>query len=744
MIKSKKSQFLFYIYVYCIKIIHLILIILITSPSYAAIELDVSPEGSLSSLWAARDKVRQLRDKGEKGDITVWIHDGIYNLNETLIFNTKDSAPEGAYTYYRALKNTHPVISGGRVIDNWEKITNYPSNLPEAAQGKVWIAMVPWAKNGHKFHCLFNGKKILTRAKSRRFNIAGPRGRYTDKIIFRQEFTYKDGIKNWPNLNDIELFISPYKKWLVNYLPLSEVNEQTKKARLTVPATYSMRGRYIVANCIEYLDRAGEWVLDSYQGILYYWPVSGKPGKNIIATFLDEIIRIEGKNDSTLEGKNDLPVRGLVFQGLIFSYADRQQWEPDDIGIQHDWNMWDKENGMIRFRGAKECGIDHCTFQDSGSDGIRLDLYCQNITIRNSFFTNIGGTGILLAGYGPGLKDVNHHNIIIDNELTDVGTFFWHSPGIFVWQSGHNRIAHNHIYNQGYSGLIISGVRRRFFDRLHDEMAKAQFRQWNFPEGTREHIPTIRWDEIKLSDTINWEAYEPYMHARKNVIEYNEIHDCMKRLHDGNAIYLSAHGDGNIVRRNVTYNHPKSSMIRTDDDSHGVTVEENFFFGTIVMDGMKMKGLNTIRNNIFINSVTLTGRIGNTADPNSLITHNIYYHTVSKLSQGFHKGLKMLNNNINYNLYFHKEQGQAKKFLTIQQQMAPGMDSRSIVADPMFMDIENGDFSLKKNSPALKLGIKSIPRKEFAKIGCKQNRFINRMIASKDKWLNPKNLKPQK
>lgn len=64
------------------------------------------------------------------------------------------------------------------------------------------------------------------------------------------------------------------------------------------------------------------------------------------------------------------------------------------------------------------------------------------------------------------------------------------------------------------------------------------------------------------------------------MIEFNEVHDCLKRLHDGNCIYLSGNGAGNIVRHNVTYNHPEGSMIRTDDDSHGATVQGNLMFGT--------------------------------------------------------------------------------------------------------------------------------------------------------------------
>ena len=49
---------------------------------------------------------------------------------------------------------------------------------------------------------------------------------------------------------------------------------------------------------------------------------------------------------------------------------------------------------------------------------------------------------------------------------------------------------------------------------------------------------------------------------------------------------------------------------------------------------------------------------------------------------------------------------------------ALGMDRHSQVADPLFVDIENGDFRLKPESPALKLGFQQIP---FQQIGPQQN-----------------------
>ena len=65
-----------------------------------------------------------------------------------------------------------------------------------------------------------------------------------------------------------------------------------------------------------------------------------------------------------------------------------------------------------------------------------------------------------------------------------------------------------------------------------------------------------------------------------------------------------------------------------------------------------------------------------------------------------------------YNVYFH-EGGEPVTFLsgkkyTFEQWKARGMDQHSVIADPLFVDPAGGDFSLKPDSPALKLGFKPI------------------------------------
>jgi len=82
-------------------------------------------------------------------------------------------------------------------------------------------------------------------------------------------------------------------------------------------------------------------------------------------------------------------VRNLVFKDLVFQYANRDTWEKEDIGLQHDWELYNKSNAVFRMVGVENCMIDGCRFTKCGNTAVRLDLYCQNNRIINNEISNM-------------------------------------------------------------------------------------------------------------------------------------------------------------------------------------------------------------------------------------------------------------------------------------------------------------------------------------------------------------------
>ena len=178
-----------------------------------------------------------------------------------------------------------PVISAGHPAGDWHKADACPEGLPEAAKGKLWVADIPEGMD--LFYTLFDGERLLPRARSEGFNSTRKMGE--DIGIFAPEEEKKlvyfpDGmLKNWKNLGDVEIFTYPTVGWTVNYLALEYVDEKNLVAGTSIPATYPVRflkGRtpiqlpygIWVDNVPESLDSPGEWMVTTRERKIWYWP----------------------------------------------------------------------------------------------------------------------------------------------------------------------------------------------------------------------------------------------------------------------------------------------------------------------------------------------------------------------------------------------------------------------------------------------------------------------------------------
>ncbi len=696
------------------------------------VEFHISPSGSddnsgtieypLASIHKARDMIRALDLRDRRSDIIVYLRGGTYTLKETLVLGTEDSAPEGFSVTYKAYKDEIPILSSARKIKGWNRTEATTDGLPTAARGKVWVVELPEIKEGKWFfRTLYDGDKLISRAKSEPFS---PTNDLPESILkhryrpdLRSVLHFPEGaICNWSNLEDIEIFAKR------DFLGIAEVDEKNNIAALRNFATYSLGyydGQkfkpYWVENTIEGLDEPGEWVLNSNEGKLYYWPENDNPGDNMQAPFLDELIRVEGKNVESVSG--DVPVTGIHFEGISFSFTKRDVRTIDDGFIQHGWEAVDKDNGAIRFRSAKDCSIKSCKIFNTGAIGIRLDLFAQNIEISGNQLYNIGSYGIFLCGYGPGIKDVNKNNLIINNEIHDLSRLR-RGSGILLWQSGLNQIKNNLIYNNVSHAITISGVRPRYFGIYDGHKWKDEYEDFKKLMDLQENMNSIRWDEV--GEPQDYRDVWKFSHSRNNIVQDNEIHDVMLISGDGNAIYLSGGGLGNIIDRNLIYRF-NAWAIRTDDDQDGVTMTQNIIVGK----SFKLKHtLNKIENNIMIN-----GGTGNlvimTNSPDCSIKSNVfidsdYFFSKNNFSPNYLDETKRIE--INNNLFFEYGDSEFEQLFTEMKEM--GYDKDGIYANPLFVDYMNGDLNLKDNSPLHSLGFVAI---DTDKIGLYDNPAFPRL-----------------
>ena len=680
------------------------------SMSFARVAFYVAPDGKddnagsekapFATIVKARDTIRGLDEKRRARDIAVVLRGGTYVLDETVVLGLQDGGQAGRTVSYEAYPGETPVISSGRKVTGWALLKDPPACLPAAAKGKVWVADAP--KEWGYFTSLFDGDERLVRAHGPVFHGEAPEYvradsqnvfHAKDRPLLRRMPFPEGAIEDWPNLSDIEVFFDPVP-WCLNIIPIEAVDTKNRIATLryeanSPPFAKSHHGAW-VENVIDFLDKPGRWVLNTQEGKLYYWPESGRPSENIVAPFLRELIRVEGKIN--YDGPEDVPVKNVAFKGLTFKHARRSQWHEKrkGWGIQHDWDTFDYANAMLRFRGAEDCTVTECHFASSGGSGMRLDLHCQNIRIANNLFGYLGHMGVLLAGLRPGTKYVNKNNVIHNNIIHHVGQLIWHGHGIFLWQSGENEITHNWIHEVPRKAVGVAGVRCQILIKP----------DCDFDEASK----TIRWAEIDkalVREGDIQERYLPFLHARKNRIEHNKVTQALMQLGDGASINISGAGAGNVVRHNFAYD-VHSVAFRTDDWQRYTTTENNIAFNC--GQGFIHKDFNHIRNNIVVecgSAVRFRLFPKQQVKGGSEIVRNIIYSTdpefvpMTAMTQ-LQKDLK-----VDCNLYSFPAAD-----AVLKKQHGFGADENSAVGDPLFKDVKGGDFRLDPASPALKLGFK--------------------------------------
>ncbi len=679
----------------------------------AEIALYVSPAGNdswagdsmdkpFATIQKARDAIRAIKKKGPlTGPVTVYIRGGLYELSEPIVLTLEDSGTKNGPITYTAYKDEKPVISGGRKIDaSWKKY-----------KGEIMVCTIPEVKKGTwRFKQLFLNGKRQTRA---RIPNLGEGFYYTEtpgedeEDLGRDAMKYKEGhFKNWKNLTDIEVVI--YQNWNESRLIVSELYEDEKVVTFTGRIGRRIdRNRYYIDNVLEGLDQPGEWYLDRHTGELYYWPTGDLNDVEFRAPVLNELLRLEGEEDVEkqehlqygevelvlnellrFEGDaekqkqvqlrhGDLEKKGHVkyinIRGLTFcetSYI----LPPEGIPVIRDvGDIWFPST--ITLKGASDCVFENNTIRNTGTYG--LDITGEAIQVIDNTIYDTGSGGVVTRSYG------GQRNVIAYNHISDCGLVFYSGVGINI-DDGGGLIANNLIHDISHSGVY------------------ARHHSTDYGQG-----PERRNQKQGL------------------IIEYNEIYDVMNGMNDGAGVFVR---DDNIVIRNNLI-HDVSAVaggigspgwgIYLGCKTRNTLIENNVVYraqsGQMIWF---MNRNNTFYNNIFIDGPSYQIQYSNNSDAyhhNIRFLRNIISFSnpdASLYSFGYSSGRSMPSES-DYNLIFPAK-GQDLKINglpgveTFEDWRNLGYDTHSVVADPLFTDPENDDYSLKPNSPALKLGFKPI------------------------------------
>ena len=662
---------------------YLVVPVMILSAALAyAGEFYVAPGGSdanpgtkeqpLATLAGARDAVRQAKGK-ETTPVTVFLRGGTYCLAEPLLLGPQDSGTKACPITYASYPGEKALISGGKVITGWTK-----------ASDGLWTAQIPEVKQGTwYFHQLFANGQRLKRSRLPEegcYKIAAP----GDPPA--QAFTYNPGEidPKWHNLDDVEVVLLQF--WTEARLRIESIDEPTHMVRFTGATWRPMNwsNGWYVENVFEGLTQPGSWYLDRPSGVLYYRPLAGEDVESLefVAPFTEQWVRLEG------DYKTGKLVEYVTFRELSFQYSN---WDFEGkLGYSYPQSCIE-----YSARGLAQCevqapagiyarGAHHIRFEDNqiahtGAWGIHLAHGgCKDNVIIGNTMRDLGAGAIRVGGHLPtnDYAEESGRTRITDNRIDNCAQAYLGAPAIIVLQSSGNRVAHNEI------------------------------------TGSCQWAISVGW---------TW-SYTPPGNARDNIIEYNHCH----HIKDGTlgvALYFLGVQPGTVARYNLVHDITGKGLgngfgdgcgFGLDESSTGILVENNVVHH---VDGLPL-GFNfsTIGNIVQNNVFALAGRgmMDRSGDPGKLGQTGIFYRNIFYYSgdQGPLFAPKTWANYdiiLDCNLYYDAT-GKPPQFLDFdfEQWKGKGLDRNSMVADPLFVDPDNGDFRLKPESPAFKLGFRPI------------------------------------
>lgn len=610
-------------------------------------------DGPFATITRARDAIRQLKKDGSfNQSVTVYLRGGTYFLKETVVFTPEDSGTEQWPIRYVNFGNETPILSGGQLIE-----TDWKTSGANQIQ-----AILPEVKNGDwYFYQLFIDGERWTRARTPNEGFHTMAGEM--RLEGPARFTFQDGDikKEWIEYGDVDVI--GLAKWAEIRMPIVDVDEANRTATLTKqvpPSNWQGENnpRYWIENAPEALDQPGEWRLERKTGTLTLNLKSPERPARVIAPRLPNLIRLEG------DPQAGQPIQYLSFEGLTFAHSRTSKLEDGygDVQAAHDIDA------VFMATGAEHCVVKQCRFTQLGNYAVEFNQGCKFNQIAGNEMSDLGAGGVKIGERARRTEAnlITRHNLVTDNRIHHIGIIYPAAVGVWVGQSDHNTIAHNHIHHTYYTGISVGWT-------------------WGYaPTG-----------------------------AHHNIIEFNHVHDIGQGiLSDMGGIYTLGTQPGTVIRNNIfhdIYSHTYGGWgIYPDEGSTRILIENNITYRTKSAGFHQHYGKeNTVRNNIF--ALAKEYQVMRTrAEEHVSFTfeRNIVYFEEGELLGSNWSGS---NYQFDYNLYWNPKTRNFKfADWTWDEWRAKGQDTHSKIADPQFVDPEHYDFGLKSGSPALDLGFQPI------------------------------------
>lgn len=636
-------------------------------------------DGPLATLQKARDAVRALKKSTglPEGGVTIWIGAGTHNLEQGLELTAEDSGAAGKPIVYRAAAEGRARVTGGKTVTGWRKVEDPAllARLASVARGNVVQADLK-----------SQGITDFGRFRSRGF------GRPT--VPAALELFFQDRpmtLSQWPNAGFEKIAGTP-----------DAARDEHGGTLGKLAAGFNYEG-----------DRPQRWADTSDIWIHGYWAYDWANSYERVAS-IDTQKRLI---------KTDPPHGNYGFRtGQRFCFLNILE-ELDEPG---EWYL-DRKTGVLYFWPPAPLGRGDVTVSLAEVPLIRMNS-ASHVQIHGLTFECGRADGIQING--------GSDNVVADCTIRHMG-----NGAVTVNGGTSHGVVNCVIYQMGDGGIALTGGDRKTLTPAHHYARSNHLH--HLARWSRCYAPAIAMTGVGIHASNNLIHDHPHcailFWGNEHLVELNEIHHVCLETGDVGAIYTGRDYTfrGNVIRHNFIHHTGGVGMgsmgIYMDDCVSGTQIYGNILWklhrAVFLGGGRDFK----VENNIFVDcapAVELDGR----GLSKAAVWHDMVYQTMKQRLADVNWREPPYRTRYpelaDLEPYYAKDDGVPPGNVLVARNICVGSELLKVTwgakegmaqskdnlvgADPLFVDAAQGDFRLKADSPAYKLGFEPIP---FEKIG---------------------------
>lgn len=627
---------------------------------------DGSISSPLATLEAAKEKAKAMT-----GNITVYLREGSYTINETVVFSDgdRDNITFSAYNGEKV------IITSGTPYRGFSECT---VNGVRAFRKDVGA--------GADFNVLFSDKEKLRRTRfpesgylyvkeARDGDVVNPESEETVHRGYRAMYAAAGDLKGIAVKSDMVVRILHY--WKDEMLNIKSYDSSDGRMVFTRPSSMCVNegDRYFIQNVFETLNEPGEWYLDRESGVLYYIPYENESAEETVlwGSETDTLISVNGVDGISFEN--------IVFRGNGFTV-------PGGDGRRDFSQAAYDATSCLSYENASGFSVTNCEFRDIAACAVFMGKGISNACVENTYFENLGAQAVYIRGENTALDSpsVTRDISVTNNIISGYGREFFNAVGILVINANSVNVSDNEIHDGYYTAVSVGWV-------------------WGYA----------------------------YNVTYNNRICNNLIYNIGQGwLSDMGGIYTLGNQPGTVISGNVIHNVAADSGqggyggwgIYLDEGSSYILVEKNLVY-SCGSDGYHLHygSYNTVRNNIFafngesqIRVVSNLGRVTpedggkKTADfvSNILLTKGktcTFSHLTEKAAYS-ESGNIFWDITEGSDIYVSKSSA-GKDAMSLETAERKGWVGKRFVFDPAFRNAEGFDFELAGDSPVFAAGFEA-------------------------------------